>query len=213
MNRMKIFLKSISLFSTYRAHQDRKKYNLWLRNGRPLPVPHLVKQMAVRQYARKHELRTLVETGTFHGDMINAVKTEFDIMYSIELDMALFEKARLRFKRDGRVIILQGNSGEVLESLLSDLNAPCLFWLDSHYSGGYTARGNLDTPIYKELNLILPRAFGERRDVILIDDAREFTGEKDYPKIETLKALAVKHGFQKLDIKNDIIRIESSYEG
>ncbi len=209
MNRLKIFLKRTFLYSTYRARRDRKQYNLWLRAGKPLPVPHLVKQMAVKQYARKHGLRALVETGTFHGDMINAVKAEFDAMYSIELDTALFEMATLRFNRDRRVTILQGDSGEALETLLLHLNEPCLFWLDSHYSGGYTARGEFDTPIKKELSLILPRVFGEKRDVILIDDAREFTGEKDYPTIETLTSLAVKHGFQKLDIKDDIIRIES----
>ncbi|MDD5318778.1 MAG: hypothetical protein PHF79_03110, partial [Candidatus Pacebacteria bacterium] len=62
---------------------------------------------------------------------------------------------------------------------------PILFWLDAHFSGGKTAKSVLgDTPIEKELDII----FGSwtNGNVILIDDARLFTGTDNYPSLDNL---------------------------
>jgi hypothetical protein len=34
------------------------------------PAPHPVKQRNINRYASKYGLRTLIETGTFYGDMV-----------------------------------------------------------------------------------------------------------------------------------------------
>ena len=57
----------------------------WEREGRQIPPPHIVKQRVLREYAKKYGLRILVETGTSTGDMVEAMKTDFDRIYSIEL--------------------------------------------------------------------------------------------------------------------------------
>ncbi len=44
----------------------------WERAGRPVPPPNAVKQQVVRQTSIAFGLTTLVETGTFRGDMIRA---------------------------------------------------------------------------------------------------------------------------------------------
>ena len=47
-----------------------------------------------------------------------------------------------------------------------------LFWLDAHYSGGDTAKGQSNTPVMSELEAIL--AYSRRNDIILVDDLRYF---------------------------------------
>jgi hypothetical protein len=84
-----------------------------------------------------------------------------------------------------------------------------LFWLDAHYypnSGGTTAKGELETPIIKELHCILNHPV--EGHVILIDDAREFPGRNNYPTIAQLQDLIVKrHPNRAFEVKDDIIRI------
>src|SRR5438876_12021434 len=158
---------------------------LWRLRGSPLPPPHAVKERAVREYAARFRLRVLVETGTWLGDMVARTRHAFDRVYTIELDDALWRRARSRFAGDRRVTLLHGDSAQVLPGVLASLQEPALFWLDGHYSGGPTARGSLSTPISAELRHIL--AHPVRRHVILIDDARCFTGEDDYPALAELE--------------------------
>jgi len=138
--------------------------------------------------------------------MVNAVKDIFDEIYSIELGMELSQQAKKRFANAKHITILQGDSGEVLKDVLAYVEKPCLFWLDSHYSAGITSKGNLTTPIQKELVHILnhPMVHSHR---ILIDDARSFTGEGDYPSIRFLQDLVTSAGFDNFQVKDDIIRI------
>jgi len=99
-----------------------------------------------------------------------------------------------------------GDSGEVLGQVLDEVAAPCLFWLDSHYSGGATARANVETPIVRELETIAKH--GPRDHVILIDDARDFDGRDDYPDLDTLRALAARlFSGSTMVVATDIIRI------
>ena len=81
-----------------------------------------------------------------------------------------------------------------------------MFWLDAHYSSGVTARGVVDSPIAQELETIFSHP--AKGHVILIDDAREFTGHGGYPTIEELYefVLARKPGWRML-VYNDMIRI------
>src|SRR5436190_12313466 len=100
----------------------------------PYP-PHLVKARTLREYQRRFSLETLVETGTWLGLMVASMKPHFSRIYSVELNAALAEKARRRFRKCGHVTIYQGDSGAVLPLILAELKGPALFWLDAHYSG------------------------------------------------------------------------------
>ncbi len=201
------------LYDYLTARRQREELLAWLDKGRPCPPPDLFKQSVVKEYAGRFGLGTLVETGTYLGFMIDAVKTTFRRIYSIELQEALYRRAARKFSRYGHISILQGDSGEVLATLLRSIGEPCLFWLDAHYSSGAafkTARGTVETPIVTELTHILshPRA---AEHVILIDDAREFTGANDYPTIAGLATLVREHqpGFA-LEHRDDIVRIHRS---
>ena len=186
--------------------RERKTIRRWVEQGKPVPPPHALKQEVLRKYGRKYSLQTLVETGTYKGDMVQACKSRFRRILSIELDPALCEAAREKFSGDRHVSIHQGDSAKILPELLADLSEPGLFWLDGHYSAGITARGPLDTPILQEVDAILHHEVGNH--VILIDDAREFTGRGDYPTIPELKARVLGTcPSRRFTVEDDIIRI------
>jgi hypothetical protein len=178
----------------------------WESDGRPAPVPHLIKQKAILAYARKFNIKTLVETGTYRGDMVDAMRKHFDRIYSIELSQPLFEKARDRFRLYPHIEIIQGDSGAELGKLIKQINTPAIFWLDGHYSAGFTAKGEKETPIYEELSHLFSAP--DINHVILIDDARCFGEDKDYPTIDELKkfVLSNRPGSQ-FNIENDCIHI------
>lgn len=54
----------------------RERVGRWLNPGPKLPT-HAQKQAVVREFARRYDLKYLVETGTCHGDMVAAMQGEF----------------------------------------------------------------------------------------------------------------------------------------
>ena len=49
---------------------------IWRISGRPVPPPHIFKVRVLKDYAKNYSLRTFVETGTYKGAMIEALKDE-----------------------------------------------------------------------------------------------------------------------------------------
>lgn len=177
----------------------------WRLAGRPVPPPPFVKQAIVKHYQRRFGLRVFIETGTFAGDMIDAIKQRFDRIVSIELDRKWHERAVERFRSEAHVSLLQGDSGERLPEVLASLSEPALFWLDAHYSGPITARAVVDTPIAQELNAV--RAHAVKGHVVLIDDMRYFTGRDGYPHLDELVAwLREGDPDAVVDVKDDVLR-------
>jgi hypothetical protein len=203
------FKQGLKKTAVYPLLRDARILLGWMAAGRPVPPPHLVKQRAIRRLARRFHLAVFIETGTYRGDMVEAVRDDFDRVYSIELGAELCRRARERFAGDERIVLLQGDSGEILGDLLRKINRPCLFWLDSHFSDADTARSGLITPVLRELEHIFRHELAGRH-VILIDDARLFNGEDDYPTLETVKALAENAGFESIDVRDDMIRIRNN---
>ena len=146
---------------------------------------HVRKQILIKELRKTRRLDTFVETGTNEGDMVEAVKSDFTRIYSIELDQRLFQHAHKRFAGQQHITILQGDSAEVLPRILPELSTPSLFWLDAHYSGGTTAKGPTETPIIQEIDSILKHPV--KGHLILIDDAWSFGTIKDYPTVSELK--------------------------
>ena len=122
---------------------------------------------------------------------MHTLKDSFRALYTIELSPELAILARRRFRQSPHIHILNGDSGQLLTTLLQTITVPCLFWLDGHYSGGVTAQATLDTPILAELQTIFAHPI--KTHVILIDDARLFNGTADYPTLDQLKALFAEH--------------------
>jgi hypothetical protein len=195
------------------AEEQRREIAAWQEAGRPVPPPPSVKQAVVAAYGKHFGMRTLVETGTYLGQMVEAQRGTFAHVWSIELDKALARMARQRFADAKNVTILQGDSGEHLKDVLAASNEPCLFWLDAHYSAGITARGDTDTPIRTELELVLTAPW---EHVVLIDDARCFGADDfpDYPNVDEIRSIVAQHrdGWA-VTVQDDIIRIHSAAPG
>lgn len=194
-----------------REYLTKKKINHWVNQGRPVPPPHEVKQMTIKEYQKKYEITTLVETGTYLGNMVFAQKDNFSKIITIELGKELFESARKKFRSYKHIEPLSGDSGKVLNEVVPALSSMTIFWLDSHYSAGITARGEKDCPIYDELDAIFRGSI--RNHILLIDDARCFNGEGGYPAIEELdRYVKSKNPNYMMEVKYDIIRFTSSTE-
>jgi hypothetical protein len=111
------------------------------------------------------------------------MKNSFDIVYSIELNENYARNAMDRFKNDKNVFIIHGDSSNMLLPLCKSINKPTFFWLDGHWSGGDTAKGEKDCPLVEELQHI--NLYCKTRCIIAIDDARMFgtKGNEDWMTI------------------------------
>jgi len=178
----------------------------WRREGRPSPPPHLIKRRVVKSYAKKYSLFTFIETGTYQGEMVDAMKNVCQNIYSIELSEMLYNQAKIKLSGVPNVNLIHGDSSIKLKELLININDRCLFWLDGHYSGGETAKSDIETPIMEELKIIFTHSVTGH--IVLIDDARCFIGQNDYPTIDEIRSYVFQHQPKCIfKVKDDIIRI------
>lgn len=198
-------LQRIFCFNIVQNYRYKRAYRKWLQSGKPIPTPNAVKQMIVKGYANRFKTSIFIETGTYLGDMVFEMINIFSKIYSIELSDKLYEKAKKKFSGYKDISILKGDSSRVLPKILNKIEEPCLFWLDAHYSKGITAKGEKETPVIEELKHILGHPIEDH--VILIDDARCFTGQNNYPSLEELnKIILDKYPDHLFKVKDDIIR-------
>lgn len=207
---MKEFLKKLIPSFILESYWDYKRRQIgsqliraWEQKGKPAPPPHAIKQKRIREYADRFNIKTLVETGTFKGEMVEAQRRRFEKIFSIELSHDLYLKAVQKFKNYKHIVLIEGDSSEKLKEVMTQVKGPCLFWLDGHYSGGITAKGTLNCPIFGELDTI----FSTPSDhVLVIDDAIDFNGTEDYPTIGELENYVKgKRNNYKSDVRDNII--------
>lgn len=179
---------------------------IWYLIGKPIPPPHIYKQIVVSQSRNRKSgnIDVLYESGTFKGDMIYGMKDKYQKIITVELSNFYFQLAKKRFEEYKHIRVIKGDSENEIKKFLRSLKKPAVFWLDGHYSFGNTAKSKVNTPIINELKSILDHKI--KSHVILIDDARCFNGKDDYPKITSLTAMLKKTNY-KLSVKDDVIRI------
>ena len=180
-------------------------YLWWVARGKPVRSPHLLKQMTVAEYGRRYQLRCLVETGTYYGEMVAAMRTQFDRIYSIELDPNLAAYSRERFKNYSQVEILEGDSSTLVPQVVAQLDSPALFWLDAGYYGVDLAPGDLSRRLTDRRAL---RSSPVRDHVVLRDDARMFVGtEKKFTAGQLVSWIEQEYPNRKVEIVRDIFRV------
>jgi hypothetical protein len=184
----------------------------WIYTSTLSKPPHSVKMLIIRAYIKRYNLIRFVETGTYEGDTLEYIaRTGIDCV-SIELDKHLFLLAEQRFKKYKNVSLIYGDSGQKLVEILQTIDEPALFWLDSHQMFGRDGhqiimgvRGEFVTPINLELKAILEHRI--KNHVILIDDARLFKGQGDYPHLEDVLRTVQSNNNYSIEISTDIIRL------
>jgi hypothetical protein len=203
----KVFRK-LPFYGAYKALGHHPDYWYWKLRGEPVRSPHLVKQRAVREYARRYGLRTLIETGTYYGEMVAAVRNDFEQIYSIEFDPELAQRAARRFAGDSRIEILEGDSQKVLPELLESISEPALFWLDAGYWGwANLARDPQRLSVEVEAALSHP----VKEHAVLMDDARMLDGRHGAPTLDELRSrIATRFPDRRVELLHDIVRITPS---
>jgi hypothetical protein len=160
---------------------------LWRLRGQPTHGTYASmfrKQERCRVLGARMGCRVLVETGTYWGDMVDAMRAHFDEVHSIELYEPLFERAQRRFRSTKNVYLYLGDSSVRLPDVLRTLDRRALFWLDGHYSGDGTAKADTECPVVAELEAIAAHARNDH--CILIDDAHLFGVHPDYPPVDEI---------------------------
>lgn len=197
--------------SQRKAMLNHSTHEEWVKKGSPIPPPAHLKKELMKDYAKRYNATHFVETGTFMGDTTNEMKDFFEKVDSIELDVKLSERAKNRFMKNPNVRIWQGDSGEVINQVLHLMPKSTIgfFYLDGHFSGGITAKADINTPIAKEIDAIYHHS---AQHVIFIDDARLFfNDEQDYPQYESLtKQVKNYNSLAQIKVELDMIIITNS---
>lgn len=192
-------------YPTLKALGHYPDYFWWMLRGKPARLPHLVKQHTVADYAARYQLRTLVEAGTYYGEMIGAMIPRFDHIYSVELNSRLAELARRRFEPYPQVKIMAGDSQQLIPELLLGLEQPCLFWMDAGYYGWGGEVGNMGR-LSVELNSILTHK--TQNHVVLMDDADALDGRDGrLSAAELIAEIEQRFPHRQAELKIGILRI------
>jgi len=142
---------------------------------------------------KRHSLpdATWVETGTHEGESSSVLSRFANRVVTLEPSAHYFDVATRNLSHLKNVEIVNKSSEEYFEKLLCGLSGNVCFWLDGHYSGGETFKGEVDTPLLLELNAI--RRHKKKLDNIsvLIDDFRlSYYQPNVYPSPKQLAAWA-----------------------
>lgn len=173
------------------------------RSGAERPLCPLKKRRAILHHLQTHDLHLVVETGTYLGDMAAFLLRRGYRVITIEIDAKLAAFARARFAGNKDVRLLQGDSGALVSAIVDEIEQPALFYLDAHYSGPGTGKGERDTPVTAEIGAILERA--PARSFVVIDDARCFGTDPHYPPMAEFLASLRERGASDVTVANDAI--------
>jgi len=105
-----------------------------------------------------------IETGTCTGAMVEAQKSNFNIVISIEIVEKFYNESYDRFLNDGNVFLYKGDSADLIKHFVK-LDDWIVYWLDAHSSGGETYDGHF--PLFEEVQHIKDAG---KHCIILIDD-------------------------------------------
>ncbi len=146
----------------------------------------------VEAFKRKGNIRNFAETGTYQGGSCFWAATQFENVYTIEIDPDISKETAAKLDCPSNIRFYVGNSRDVLPQVVQDLHGRTLFWLDGHWCNVSELGKNDECPLMDEI-----KALRHLKDaVILIDDARLFFGNlnelhdksywPDYSEIKTL---------------------------
>lgn len=155
---------------------------------------------------------SFIETGTCYGfttaladSIFNSQKNKSAHVHSIELSETLFSKAQEKFKNNKNVCLHQGDTVQILPSILKTIESKPIIFLDAHFSMGDTAQGQKNTPIIDELDIIKQSKWNDA--ILIIDDIRMF-----YQPINDPRGTFIE-GYPTLNmIVEKILEINSSYQ-
>tara|TARA_Y100000389_G_scaffold120279_1_gene117501 strand:- start:73 stop:729 length:657 start_codon:yes stop_codon:yes gene_type:complete len=171
------------------------------------PFPTFIKKKVLKEYSSSSTI--WVETGTLVGDTAKYLSKIAKFVYTIEPSEKYYNLSVKNLKNYENIKIYNDTSENKLNDILEIIkpNSDVCFWLDGHWSGGDTFKGETDTPILSELDTIERYLNNFSKLNILIDDFRIFdigNNVDTYPSKEVLIEYAAKNNL-KWRITRDII--------
>ena len=156
-------------------------------------MPSLEIDIIEKVLNKKYEkFPVFIETGTANGDTIFAMENKFNILHTIEIYEPLYIRTKNKYNGN-KITFHMGDSSEIFKNILPTITDNTIFFLDGHYSGGFTGYGNKHVPLYEELELIMK--YFTKKAIIIIDDFRLFTqldgGICDWTQITKNKCLEI----------------------
>lgn len=147
---------------------------------------------------KAYGIRNFIETGTYYGNTAYWASQVFEKVVTIEYSEIIYKQVKEKYSQILNIEFLYGDTRNRLREIVSQLDAPSIFWLDAHWSGGSTYGEADQCPLIKEIEIINSQ---ESEQFILIDDARLFlspppepNSAEQWPEIkEVLKALKSKY--------------------
>ena len=197
--------RRLSMHPLMRPMTERRILWQWRRAGRPIPPPPPVKHSVVKEYQSRFGPRVFIETGTFAGGMIDAVRSRFDHVVSIELDPGWHSRAVERFRADPRITLLQGDSGVRLQEVLDGLKrAGALLARRALFRADHGPRRARQSHRPRAGHHSRPKVRGH---VVLIDDMRDFQGRDGYPTVdEVVEWIRGVDPASIVEVRDDILR-------
>ena len=163
------------------------------------PFPTFIKKKVLKEYSSSSTI--WVETGTLVGDTAKYLSKIAKFVYTIEPSEKYYNLSVKNLKNYENIKIYNATSENKLNDILEIIkpNSDVCFWLDGHWSGGDTFKGETDTPILSELDTIERYLNNFSKLNILIDDFRIFDIGNNvdiYPSKEVLIEYAAKNNLK-----------------
>ena len=134
----------------------------------------------ISQLKAAYGINNFIETGTYQGHTAYWASQVFEQVFTIEYSQDLYQKVIEKYGHIKNIDFLYGDTRNLLDRTVSQLESPSLFWLDAHWSGGPTYGEIDECPLLAEIEII------NRSDCnhfIFIDDARLFLSPPPPPHL------------------------------
>ena len=177
---------------------------LWNKRGFLDNSPQFIKQKILKKNSIKNAV--WIESGTYLGSTTSFLSKISPHVHTIEPEKTLYLNAKKQFFQCN-VTCYNDTSENIIHLIIGNLDGEINFWLDGHYSGGITFKGDIECPVLKELETISQNLKKFKKICIFIDDARcFFEGNEyvNYPSINKIIDWARNNNFV-WKVEHDII--------
>lgn len=164
-----------------------------------------VHEEIAKMLAKKHNLTSFVETGTWHGDSAKWAAPRFEKVITIEVIEEFYLESKRTLSEYWNVLCVHGDSRYDLNRILRDVERPALFWLDAHWTGHPNYKAEYGKcAVLDEIKTI---NYTYSHDAIMVDDVRLFPSLMRIEPDEVIEALSFS-GRRKVTVKDDIFYAE-----
>jgi hypothetical protein len=180
----------------------------WARAGYQVPVPFQIKICTMLRHSVPNS--DWIETGTYLAEttLELAKKNRNNRIYTIEPAKNIYEFVKTRYANVPNIEFLNGTSEELLGTTLEKTQKSINLWLDGHYSGDVTFKGDTHSPIINELKTLTLHLDKFDQISIFVDDFRLFGSAEGYPEKLFLVEWANGHNLS-WSVENDIFIAKS----